>query len=167
MTVYLRSSDSSGIALKIFGMAIFVKKSVGTCSFIQKLYSNRLQCVFCIHKCIDKIVGVCACMLVSVQAGCLHCTSSVSHGPTDALFTSNGGFWLYKAEAQAVGSTAYDVIYIRLRPRHVGQPSIPSTATAACSLPLVYLVRVAGAGDLLMECKRQMTGLLMESRQAG
>lgn len=107
---------------------------------------------------------MCARVCLSASRRDVCTVSPVSHSPADALFTSNGGFWLYKAEAQAVGSTAYDVIYIRLRPRHVGQPSIPSTATAASRLPSVYLVRVAGAGDLLMECKRQMTGLLMESR---
>lgn len=167
MTVYLRSSDSPRIALKIFGMSIFVRRSVGTYSFIQNLYSNRLQFVYFAYINLQTKWSVCVRVCLSASRRDVCTVSPVSHSPADALFTSNGGFWLYKAEAQAVGSTAYDVIYIRLRPRHVGQPSIPSTATAACRLPLVYLVRVAGAGDLLMECKRQMTGLLMESRQAG
>lgn len=150
-------------------MVIFVKRIVCTYSFIQKHYSNRLQFVYSVYINLQTKCSVCArarvCLSASRRDVCT--VSPVSHSSADALFTSNGGFWLYKAEAQAVGSTAYDDIYIRLRPRHVGQPSIPSTATAACRLPLVYLVRVAGAGDLLMECKRQMTGLLMESRQAG
>lgn len=97
------------------------------------------------------MVGGCVCVRVSRRDVCT--ASPVSHSPADALFTSYEGFWLYKAEAQAVGSTAYDVIYIRLRPLHVGQPSIPSTATAPHRLPLVYLVSVAGGGYLLIECK--------------